>query len=208
MTSKRFWLRLPRKGTKGPRELPRNILRKKELMRLRNLRLRSERLLLPLLLHQSEGSNPLEGESLLLLLHLRVKTQIRILIPSRRFALRRIPLFTMKKMNPFTLNNKNTFVMRKKNKFALRPRFLIVRECMEAYQVTYNANTTTTNKAIQNVGAMFQAEKANFAELCTVFKSDHEALQNSIDAKLTKLQEELAMEKKDHGCSRGQGGKV
>ncbi|CAH1412279.1 unnamed protein product [Lactuca virosa] len=67
---------------------------------------------------------------------------------------------------------------------------------MEAYQVTYNANTTTTNKAIQNVGAMFQAEKADFAELRTVLKTDHEAFQSSIDAKLTKLQEELEMENK------------
>ncbi|CAH1450917.1 unnamed protein product [Lactuca virosa] len=129
MNFKLFWLRQinPRKGKKGQRNLLRKTLRKKELLRLRNLHLRSERLPLPLLLHQSEGSKPLEGESLLLLLHLRVKTKIQILIPSRRFALRRIPMFAMKKMNPFALNNKNTFAMRKKNKFALRPRFLIVR---------------------------------------------------------------------------------
>ncbi|CAH1453977.1 unnamed protein product [Lactuca virosa] len=61
-------------------------------------------------------------------------------------------------------------------------------------EVTYNANTTTTNKAIQNVGALFQAEKVNFAELRTVFKSDHDAFQTSIDAKLTKLQADLATE--------------
>nr|KAJ0213615.1 hypothetical protein LSAT_V11C400208200 [Lactuca sativa] len=58
---------------------------------------------------------------------------------------------------------------------------------MDEYQVTYNNNTSTTIKAIQNVGAMFNAEKASFPELRTKFKSDHKAFQASIDAKLLKL---------------------
>ncbi|CAH1412969.1 unnamed protein product [Lactuca virosa] len=49
------------------------------------------------------------------------------------------------------------------------------REFMEDYKDTYNATTTTTRKAIQNVGTMFQAEKTNFSELRKVFQSDHEA---------------------------------
>nr|KAJ0209922.1 hypothetical protein LSAT_V11C400209070 [Lactuca sativa] len=67
---------------------------------------------------------------------------------------------------------------------------------MDEYQVTYNNNTSTTIKAIQNVGAMFNAEKASFAELRTKFKSDHKAFQASIDAKLLKLQADLAIESK------------
>ncbi|CAH1453139.1 unnamed protein product [Lactuca virosa] len=66
---------------------------------------------------------------------------------------------------------------------------------MEDYKNTYNANTVTANKVIQNVGAMFQAEKV-FVELRTTFLSDHEAFQTSIAAKITKLQEELATENK------------
>ncbi|XP_023736528.1 uncharacterized protein LOC111884433 [Lactuca sativa] len=65
---------------------------------------------------------------------------------------------------------------------------------MDEYQVTYNNNTSTTNKVIQNVGAMFKGEKTSFVELRTEFKSDHEAFQASVDAKLSKLQANLAME--------------
>ncbi|CAH1436110.1 unnamed protein product [Lactuca virosa] len=42
-------------------------------------------------------------------------------------------------------------------------------EFMEDYKNTYNANTVTAKKAIHNVGAMFQAEKANFVELHKAF---------------------------------------
>ncbi|CAI9265409.1 unnamed protein product [Lactuca saligna] len=55
------------------------------------------------------------------------------------------------------------------------------------YQVTYNNNTSITNKPIQNVGAMFKAEKETFFELHTEFKCDHEAFQASVDVRLTKL---------------------
>ncbi|CAH1449864.1 unnamed protein product [Lactuca virosa] len=123
----------PRKGAEGQRKLPRKTLRKKELQRIRNLPLKSERLLLLLLLHQSEGSNPLEGESLPLLLHLRVKEKFLIAILSRRFALRRIPMFVIQKMSPFALKNQNLFTLRKENRFttnhlfALRPHLRLVR---------------------------------------------------------------------------------
>ncbi|CAH1453021.1 unnamed protein product [Lactuca virosa] len=69
-------------------------------------------------------------------------------------------------------------------------------EFMEDDKNTYNVNTATTNKAIQNIGAIFQAEKANFAYLRELFQSDHEAFQSSIAAKITKLQEDLATENK------------
>ncbi|CAH1443363.1 unnamed protein product [Lactuca virosa] len=67
---------------------------------------------------------------------------------------------------------------------------------MEDYKDTYNANTVTTNKAIQNVGALFQTEKAKFVELHKVLQSEHEAFQSSIAANITKLQEDLAKENK------------
>ena len=42
-------------------------------------------------------------------------------------------------------------------------------EFMEDYKNTYNANTVTTNQAIQNVSTMFQTEKANSVELRKAF---------------------------------------
>nr|KAJ0185769.1 hypothetical protein LSAT_V11C900501550 [Lactuca sativa] len=56
----------------GQRKQLRKTLRKKDLLRLQNLQLRSERLILLQLLHQKEGSNLLESKSLPLLLHFRV----------------------------------------------------------------------------------------------------------------------------------------
>lgn len=67
---------------------------------------------------------------------------------------------------------------------------------MEDYKTTYNDNTMTANKANQNVGALFQTEKANFVELRKTLQSDHTAFQSSIVAKITKLQEDLATENK------------
>nr|KAJ0216474.1 hypothetical protein LSAT_V11C300130030 [Lactuca sativa] len=83
--SKPFWLRLvnPRKGAKGLRDLPRKILRKKDLLWLRDLHLIREKLLQLLLMHLNKGNNPQEGESILLPLLLRnsdseTETEIRI----------------------------------------------------------------------------------------------------------------------------------
>ncbi|CAH1440730.1 unnamed protein product [Lactuca virosa] len=67
---------------------------------------------------------------------------------------------------------------------------------MEDYKDTYNANTATANKPIQNVGALFQTKKANFVELCKSLQSDHEAFQSSIAANITKLQEDLVTKNK------------
>nr|KAJ0212498.1 hypothetical protein LSAT_V11C400221470 [Lactuca sativa] len=65
-------------------------------------------------------------------------------------------------------------------------------EFMGDYKNTYNANTVTANKAIQNAGTI----KANFVELRKAFQSDHDAFYSSITAKITKLQEDLATENK------------
>ncbi|CAI9301843.1 unnamed protein product [Lactuca saligna] len=58
---------------------------------------------------------------------------------------------------------------------------------MEDYKTTYNSNTITVNKAIQNVGTMFKAERTNFIDLRKEFQSDNQAFQSSIDAKISKL---------------------
>ena len=58
---------------------------------------------------------------------------------------------------------------------------------MEDYKTTYNANTVTANKAIQNVGVLFQTENVNFVELRKAIQSDDETFQSSITAKITKL---------------------
>ncbi|CAI9281887.1 unnamed protein product [Lactuca saligna] len=60
-------------------------------------------------------------------------------------------------------------------------------EFMEDYKTTYNSNTVAVNKAIQNIGLLFQTENLNFVELCKALKSDHEAFQSSITDKITKL---------------------
>ncbi|CAI9287940.1 unnamed protein product [Lactuca saligna] len=60
-------------------------------------------------------------------------------------------------------------------------------EFMEDYKTTYNYNIFDVNKAIQNVGAVFKAEIANFVELRQGFQSDNQAFQSSIDAKISKL---------------------
>nr|KAJ0198132.1 hypothetical protein LSAT_V11C700377460 [Lactuca sativa] len=67
---------------------------------------------------------------------------------------------------------------------------------MDKYHVTYNNKTSITNKAIQNIGAMFKEEKVSFVELHTEFKFDHEAFQNAVDVKLSKLKADLAIESK------------
>ncbi|CAI9299910.1 unnamed protein product [Lactuca saligna] len=69
-------------------------------------------------------------------------------------------------------------------------------EFMEDYKTTYNSNTVAANKAIQNVGVLFQTEKANFVELCKALKSDHGPFQSSLAVKITKLQEDLATDNK------------
>ncbi|CAI9283915.1 unnamed protein product [Lactuca saligna] len=46
-------------------------------------------------------------------------------------------------------------------------------EFMEDYKTTYNSNTVAANKAIQNVGLLFQNENVNFVELRKALKSDH-----------------------------------
>ncbi|CAI9263757.1 unnamed protein product [Lactuca saligna] len=69
-------------------------------------------------------------------------------------------------------------------------------EFMEDYKTTYNSNTVTANKAIHNIGAMFKAERMNFVDLWKEFQSDNQAFQSSINAEISKLQEELAMERK------------
>ncbi|CAI9278325.1 unnamed protein product [Lactuca saligna] len=69
-------------------------------------------------------------------------------------------------------------------------------EFMEDYKTTYNSNTVAANKAIQNVGLLFQTEKSNFVELHKALKSDHEAFQSSITEKITKLQADLVTESK------------
>ncbi|CAI9298585.1 unnamed protein product [Lactuca saligna] len=61
---------------------------------------------------------------------------------------------------------------------------------------TYDSSTFTANKAIQNVSAIFKAERENFVELRKEFQSDNQAFQSSTDAKISKLQEELALERK------------
>ena len=69
-------------------------------------------------------------------------------------------------------------------------------EFMNDYKTTYNSNTASANHAIQNVGVLLKTEKANFVQLLKDFKTDQEAFHSSILEKITKLQEDLAMERK------------
>ncbi|CAI9275000.1 unnamed protein product [Lactuca saligna] len=62
-------------------------------------------------------------------------------------------------------------------------------EFMEDYKTTYNSNTITANKAIQNVWGMFKAKRTNYDELCKGFQYDNKAFQSPIDVKISKLQE-------------------
>ncbi|CAI9282766.1 unnamed protein product [Lactuca saligna] len=66
---------------------------------------------------------------------------------------------------------------------------------MEDYKTTYNSNTVAANKAIQNIGILFQTKNLNFVELCKAPKSDHEAYQSSIIEQITMLQDDLATKK-------------
>ncbi|CAI9274242.1 unnamed protein product [Lactuca saligna] len=67
---------------------------------------------------------------------------------------------------------------------------------MENYIPTYNNNTASANEAIQNLGAMFKTEKINLKKIRTGFQQDHTSFQTSFTSKITKLQDDLAMENK------------
>ena len=67
---------------------------------------------------------------------------------------------------------------------------------METYQTTYNNNTSSVNEALQNLGAMFKNEMLNLEKIRTGLQQDHASFQTSLTSKITKIQDDLAMENK------------
>ncbi|CAI9298615.1 unnamed protein product [Lactuca saligna] len=66
---------------------------------------------------------------------------------------------------------------------------------MNKFQNSFESNTVKANEAISNLDSSFKVEREKFQEVRTGIKTNHDVFKSSISSQISKLQDELAMEK-------------
>lgn len=67
---------------------------------------------------------------------------------------------------------------------------------MEKIQSSFVSNTEKANEFISCLGSTLKTQKVKLQEVRTALQTDHDELNSSISSKITKLQEDLAIESK------------
>lgn len=67
---------------------------------------------------------------------------------------------------------------------------------MNKFQQSFELNIAAANKVISSLSTSLKSERSKFQDICNGLKDDHDKFQSSITSQLSKLQEDLAMERK------------
>ncbi|CAI9281328.1 unnamed protein product [Lactuca saligna] len=67
---------------------------------------------------------------------------------------------------------------------------------MEKFQSSFESNTAKANEVISSLGSTLKIEKVKLQEVHTGLKTDHAEFNSSISSMISKLQDDLALERK------------